>query len=120
VDACPSHAISLVVDNFPALPLKNSETEKALLALLDRKYAEEKAAKTAGANASALGKILATALARSLRIVAEDAAREANFLVPQNKSTIALIERLLEEKPVVEGKRFPEAELKELLSLLSD
>jgi len=131
IDACPSHAISLVMDNYPAHPPKDLEVKKALLAFMDRKYAEEQQAR-AFANASraaneatvamgtkaANGARLAKALAVSLRTVAEDCAREADFLIPQGKASRELLLHLLAEKQQIKGKSFPEAEIQELLGLL--
>ncbi|MGD9940073.1 MAG: 4Fe-4S ferredoxin [Clostridia bacterium] len=130
VDACPSHAISLVMDNYPAHPPKNAEVKKALLAFMDRKYAEElqaraianagtsagetKDASVAGTN----GARLAKGLAVSLRTVAEDCARESDFLIPQGKASRELLKSILAERPQVAGKVFPEAEIQELLGLL--
>ena len=119
VDACPSHAISLVMDNYPVHPPKNPEVKKALLAFMDRKYAEELQARaianaTKGTNKARLAK----ALAVSLRTVAEDCAREADFLIPQGKASRKLLQSLLEEKPQMAGKAFPDAEIQELLGML--
>jgi ferredoxin len=134
VDVCPSHAISLVMDNYPIHPPKNPEVKKTLLAFMDRKYAEElqaralsnagKAANGAnGANANlgtkgANGARLAKALAVSLRTVAEDCAREADFLIPQGKASRELLQRILVEKSQIGERVFPEAEIQELLGLL--
>ncbi len=137
VDACPSHAISLVLDNYPVHPPKNQKVKNALLAFMDRKYAEELQARafanagkaangTKGANEAtatpgagiANGARLAKALAVSLRTVAEDCAREADFLIPQGKASRELLQDLLAEKPQMAGKVFPEAEIQELLGLL--
>ena len=119
-DACPSHAISFVLENYPAMPSKNKAVEEAFLALLDRKYSEENVALALGVEASPVRKILSKGFVESLRILAEDAAREANFLVPQNVGARSLIELILKEKPAVSGAVFPEAELRELLALLSE
>lgn len=120
VDACPSHALSLVMDNYPQPASKNTEVAKSLLALLDRKAAEEAAvARMAAGVASQGAALLAKALAASLRILAEDAAREADFLLPQSKAVRALIQDILAQRPSVGEKPFPEEELKELLTLLS-
>jgi Fe-S-cluster-containing hydrogenase component 2 len=125
VDACPSHAISLVMDNYPVHPPKDLATRNALLALMDQKYAEELQARAIadagngssgakGANKARLAK----ALAVSLRTVAEDCAREADFLIPQGKASRELLKGILAAKPQVAGKIFPEAEIQELLGLL--
>jgi hypothetical protein len=118
------------MDNYPAHPPKNAEVKKALLAFMDRKYAEElqaraianagtsagetKDASVAGTN----GARLAKGLAVSLRTVAEDCARESDFLIPQGKASRELLKSILAERPQVAGKVFPEAEIQELLGLL--
>jgi Fe-S-cluster-containing hydrogenase component 2 len=120
VDACPSHALSLVLDDYPRLPAKQAEVAARLLALLDRKASEEEAAAGIAARAPSPGAALvAKALAKSLRIMAEDAAREADFLVPQGTAARALLESVLAEHPTVDGRRFPEQELRELSRLLA-
>ena len=119
VDACPSHAISLVMDNFPVHPPKNQDVKSSLLAYMDRKYAQELQARAlAAANTSTSQTRLAKALAVSLRTVAEDCAREADFLIPQGRAAKALLKSLLDAKPQIAGKAFPENEIQELLSLL--
>jgi Fe-S-cluster-containing hydrogenase component 2 len=125
VDSCPSHAISLVLDNYPVHPPKKPEVKKALLAFMNRKYAEELQARSiAKAGNSGEGRrdagkaTLAKALAVSLRIVAEDCAREADFLIPQGKAARELLQNLLKEKPQIPGKVFPEEAIRELLGML--
>jgi Fe-S-cluster-containing hydrogenase component 2 len=131
VDACPSHAISLVMDNYPEHPPKKAEVRNALLAFMDRKYAEELQARAlasatkGGTEATGVDKAagtngarLAKALAVSLRTVAEDCAREADFLIPQGRASRQLLQSLLDEKPQMAGKAFPEAEIQELMNLL--
>lgn len=119
VDACPSHAISLVMDNYPVHPPKNGVVKKDLLAFMDRKYAEELQARSIANTGKGSNKArLAKALAVSLRTVAEDCAREADFLIPQGKASRDLLQQILDEKPQMGGKVFPAAEIQELLNLL--
>ena len=107
------------MDNYPVHPPKNPEVKKALLACMDRKYAEELQARAlANAVDGTNGARLAKALAVSLRTVAEDCAREADFLIPQGRASRQLLQSLLDEKPQMAGKTFPEAEIQELMSLL--
>jgi len=119
VDACPSHAISLVLDKYPARLPKPGDLAEALLAFMDRKRAEEaiagKVAKESGKKGE---QRLARALAMSLRIAAEDGAREAGYLFPQGESSKEFLESLLAERKAIEGKEFPESVIRELLASL--
>ncbi|MDC7228127.1 MAG: 4Fe-4S ferredoxin [Spirochaetales bacterium] len=84
VDACPSHAIFLVMDNYPEPEPKNSEVADKMLNFCAAKYGQEKSAEAiADSSASEAEKKLAAALKQSLRIVAEDCAREAGYMLPQ-------------------------------------
>jgi len=119
VDACPSHALSLVMDNSPARPAKDTAVSETLLNYMEQKHREEALAKALAASASTPARAkVAKALAASLRILAEDGAREAGYMIPQSAASKAYLQKLLAERPVVAGKQFPEAELKELLQLL--
>jgi Uncharacterized Fe-S center protein len=119
VDACPSHALSLVMDNYPSRPAKDTAVVEALMNFMEQKHREESLAKALAASAATSARAkLAQALAVSLRILAEDGAREAGYMIPQSTASKAYLEKLLAERPVVAGKQFPEAELRELLQLL--
>lgn len=123
VDACPSHALYLVNSTYAEPPLKPEAVTKKLFALLDRKTEEERAVAQmlqkcieAGQEASAQALVL-KALQKSLRIVAEDAAREAAYMLPQSGQVKSLITQVLEQKPSSDPT-FPENELRQLLSML--
>jgi hypothetical protein len=107
------------MDNYPARPAKDTAIVEALMNFMEQKHKEEALAKAlaTGASTPARAKV-AKALAASLRILAEDGAREAGYMIPQSALSKAFLEKLLAERPVVAGKQFPEAELKELLQLL--
>lgn len=94
VDACPSHAIYLVMDNYPEPAPKNPELAEMLLKLCERKYKHEAAAGAFAETAETpAAKKLAEALKRSFRIVGEDCAREAGYMLPQ----AALVKELLKQ-----------------------
>jgi Fe-S-cluster-containing hydrogenase component 2 len=116
VDACPSHAIALVMDNYPVLPPKDHAVSETLLAYLQRRSHQELRAKCLASQAA--GTRLAKALALSIRIVAEDCAREAGYLLPQSAATRDLLRKLLGERMIIPGKPFPEAAIQELLERL--
>lgn len=92
VDACPSKAIYLVMDNYPEPLPKNEEIATELMQFCSVKYKQERAAASAGKNADEAGKKkLAEALKRSLRIVGEDCAREAGYMLPQSNKAQQLV-----------------------------
>ena len=95
VDACPSHAIYLVQDAYPEPEPKDPNLAKAMLSLMERKYEQERMAETIASysdNSSAVK--LAKALQHSCRIVAEDCAREADYMLPQSPAVRKLLTNL--------------------------
>jgi rhamnose utilization protein RhaD (predicted bifunctional aldolase and dehydrogenase) len=107
------------MDNYPARPEKNTSVAEALLDYAERKHREEALTKALAASAATPARArIAKALTASLRILAEDGAREAGYLIPQSAASKAFLEKLLAERPAAAGKQFPEAELRELLRLL--
>lgn len=125
VDACPSHAIYLVNDNYFPPSIKDERVAESLIALLEEKAREERAIHRALADApisevgSKSGALVLKALEKSLRIVAEDAAREAAYMLPQSDAVLQLIDELLSKRPARSPGEFPEHELRELRELLS-
>ena len=97
VDACPSHAISLVPDKFPAPAQKSEAVVEALRLLAEQKVAQAHLAGTLAASSEdPTGKKLAEALSLSSRLMAEDLVREAGFLLPQSQPVRALLQALLD------------------------
>jgi Fe-S-cluster-containing hydrogenase component 2 len=99
VDACPSHAISLVMERYPAPRDKSPDLAKELLALCERKVHEEHLAEAFAASqndAKGPSARIGRALAKSARILAEDCAREAGFMIPQSDETRLLLRELAE------------------------
>ncbi len=87
VDACPSHAISLVFENYPEPLEKDPELAALMIDMLETKAALEAA--VAGLlhhSGEAGASRLLSALRKSLRITAEDCAREAGYMLPQCKA----------------------------------
>ncbi|MDD2297489.1 MAG: 4Fe-4S ferredoxin, partial [Sphaerochaetaceae bacterium] len=72
VDACPSHAIYLVYDNYAEKKAKNPKIIEALTTLLESKVHQETIARGLSSGEDAK---IAKALALSNRILAEDCAR---------------------------------------------
>lgn len=98
VDACPSHAIYLVMEHYPLPAEKNTAVAANTMELCKRKLEQEAVAKALGSDESrpVLAR-LARALAHSCRILAEDCARESGYLIPQCPPSWALLEQVLNE-----------------------
>jgi len=95
VDACPSHAIYLVMEHYAEPQAKPQLVSDRLMDFCGRKSEQERIA-LAIADASeepGMGR-LARALARSARILAEDCAREAGYMIPESPETRALLAEL--------------------------
>ena len=114
VDACPSHALYLVHDTYPEKPAKAEIVVTPLDELAKSKVKQEANCVSVAQEGGPRAK-LAKALALSNRILAEDATREADFMVPGGKHTKALLEKLLEEQTDAD---FPADAVKELLKSL--
>jgi Fe-S-cluster-containing hydrogenase component 2 len=92
VDACPSKAIYLVMETYPVPKPKDGELTDAMLGLLEGKAAQEAVAETVAEHgATPEEKLLGKALRHSLRIVAEDCAREAGYLSPRGERALDLM-----------------------------
>ncbi len=116
VDACPSHAISLVPDEYPPQQEKTSAAKKVLFDLADSKIEQENIAKgIANTTDDPALKHLANALAESNQLIAEDLLREAGYMLPQSSNVIDLLNSLLQQP---HDSDFPESIVKELLTLL--
>lgn len=100
VDACPSHAIHLVFDSYPEPEPKDSALSESLINLCEAKTAEQAFAEALASdgNEPTGARLLARALARSARILAEDAAREAGYMLPQCRKSRELIVELKEDQ----------------------
>lgn len=114
IDACPSHALYLVFDRYPVKPPKDAVVVSALDNLLESKVKQELIG-VAVAQAGSGGTKLANAIAHSNRILAEDCAREAGYLLPQSKETRELLTELLERR---EDPSFPVEVVEQLQELL--
>lgn len=116
VDACPSHAISLIPDEFPPQQEKKNSVKNALLSLAESKTNQEKVAKNiAQTTSNPILKQLAEALNISNRLMAEDLLRESGYMLPQSQNVTNLLRSLLnEDKP----NDFPESTVIRLLKLL--
>lgn len=116
VDACPSHAIALVPEEYPAQQEKHDEVCTSLRKLSQSKAKQEQIAKSIAASAdNPIARQLATAVAMSNRVMAEDLLREAGFMLPQSQNAIDFLRSLLTEP---QPDDFPEETVKKLLAIL--
>lgn len=116
VDACPSHAISLVPDEFPAQQVKSEAAIKALLELSKSKTEQEKiAAAVEAASDDPVVRQLAKAISTSNRLMAEDLLREAGYMLPQSINARNFLRSLLDSK---QSDDFPKDIVEKLLEIL--
>lgn len=87
-DACPSGAISMVPYAYPPQQPKAAPVADALRRLILSKAKQE-------GIAAQLPTALAAAMEKSNRLMAEDLAREAGFMLPQSGNTRKFLEHLL-------------------------
>ena len=116
VDACISHAISLLPETFPQQKEKDAAVKKAILDLAASKVLQEtSSAELAKTEKSPEARKLAKAMEISNKMMAEDLYREIGYMVPQNTDTKELLKSLLDNP----SADFPKQEAEELLELLS-
>ncbi len=116
VDACPSHAISLAPEEFPAQQEKSDAVRKALLLLAENKVKQEKiAAHIERTTNDPVLRQLAKALSISNRLMAEDLIRESGYMLPQSCNVKDFLKSLLDtEQP----PGFPKEAAERLLGML--
>jgi rubrerythrin/NAD-dependent dihydropyrimidine dehydrogenase PreA subunit len=116
VDACPSHAISLVPDQFPPQQGKTVSVINALLSLSDSKIKQEQIARAiAETTENPILQQLATAISKSNRLMAEDLLRESGYMLPQSNNVKKLLSSLLEKE---QPNDFPFETVETLIHLL--
>ena len=86
-DACPSGAISMVPEQYPPQQPKREDVVRALRSLIASKTEAEKIA-------SALPDELGVAIEKSSRLMAEDLAREAGYMLPQSLNAKKFLESI--------------------------
>ena len=117
VDACPSHAISLVPEEFPPQQVKTEEVKKALGVLSKSKTEQELTAFEIQKNSDdPLRKQIAEAVGMSNRIMAEDLMREAGFMLPQSDEVLKLLKKLAESE---KSDSFPKEAAEQLIQKLN-
>ena len=116
VDACPSHAISLVPDEYPAPQEKTDAVVDTLLGMLKSKSGQEMLAAAIRDNTDdPVLRQLAEAFGMSNRLMAEDLIREAGFLLPQGGEVKKLLDEILEME---NSDDFPAEAVRRLKELL--
>ena len=88
-DACPSGAISMVPKVYPPQQRKNPEVVEALRALVASKARAE-------LTAAELDDVLAVAIEKSSRLMAEDLTREAGYMIPESLNAKRFLEKIKE------------------------
>lgn len=116
VDACPSHAISLVPDEFPPQQEKTEEVINALYKLSESKSEQEIIAASIEASSDdPIIRQLAKAISKSNRLMTEDLLREAGYMLPQSQNTKDFLQALLDSD---QSDDFPKEIVEKLLKLL--
>ncbi len=118
VDACPSHAISLIPETYPAQQDTVDDVRKVLGILSKSKTEQERIAFALEKAADdPLMKQLSRAVGMSNRIMAEDLMREAGFMLPQSHVIKELLTKLFTES---KESDFPKETVKKLIELLNE
>lgn len=116
VDACPSHAISLVPESYPPQQEKKAAMLSAMHTLSAGKTKQERLfARLEKEAASEPARRLAKAMRRSCRLMAEDVLRESGYMLPQSENVQAFLKGELETE---KDGAFPRDIVKRLLELL--
>lgn len=116
VDACPSHAISLVPDRYPPQQEKQEPVIAAMRALSASKTKQEQLfSQLAQSAQSEPARRLARAMEQSCRLMAEDVLRESGYMLPQSENVQALLQRELAQ---MQDAAFPKETVRKLLELL--
>lgn len=87
VSACPSGAISMVPHEYPPQQKKSGEVIDALRYLIKEKTAAELIA-------AELPDVIAVAVEKSSRLMAEDLNREAGYMIPQSLNAKKFLEKI--------------------------
>lgn len=117
VDACPSHAISLVPEGFPPQQEKTDAVKATLRSLAVSKVKQEQiAAAIAQSSEDPIMRQMAQTLRISSRLMAEDLLRESGYLLPQSREVRNLLQSLLD---IPQPEDFPTDVVEKLLECLT-
>ncbi|MEG1495536.1 MAG: 4Fe-4S binding protein [Bacilli bacterium] len=118
MQACPSHAITMVPNEYPKEQEKEERIIVAMKQLARNKVDEEKIALSILAldkELSPKSKKLMGAVAKANHIMAEDVYREAGYMIPQSENVVGFLNDLLNSSE----PDFPIETVEELLKLIS-
>jgi len=116
VDACPSHAISLVPETYPPQQEKKVDVLAAMRVLSTSKARQEQLfAQLEQTAPNEPSRRLAKAMRRSCRLMAEDLLRESGYMLPQSENVQTLLKNELD---TVTDEAYPKDAVKRLLELL--
>lgn len=114
-NACPSHAIVMVPEEYPTQQPKSTAVANDMKRLAAGKTEQECiAAGIAATTDNPIKKQLATAVAKSNRIMAEDILREAGYMLPQSVEAGAFLQQIADTT----DPAFPKEAVEKLLVLL--
>ena len=108
-DACPAGAISLVPREYPPQQVKTDKVIAALRKLVSSKAEQETLA-------AGLSGLLADAVEKSVRIMAEDLLRESGYMLPQSSNVYHLLKGMLS---YAQEPGFPADAVEQLLNSIS-
>lgn len=115
-NACPSHAIVMVPEEYPPQQEKEGAVVDTLKSLAESKARQEQiAAAIAESAEDPETRRLARAVAKSNRIMAEDILREAGYMLPQGSQTGEFLRAALAQES---SDGFPREAAEELITLL--
>ncbi|MGI6466996.1 MAG: 4Fe-4S ferredoxin [Sphaerochaetaceae bacterium] len=109
IDACPSNALYLSYDNYPETKAKDKKLVASLEKLLESKATQEVVSKNLDNDK------LIKAFVHSNRVLAEDCAREAAYMLPQSNLSKEFLKLLLDK---YKDDDFPKEAVEKLLKLL--
>lgn len=111
--SCPSHAISMVPEEYPPQQPKSDAVVAALRAVAASKAEQEAVAmRIAAETDDPVARQIAETVAKSNRFMAEDALREAGFMLPQSGNVRTFLIGILERE---HAEGFPREAVLELL-----
>jgi len=117
VNSCPSHALSMMPEEYPPQQPKTDDVKIALLELAGSKVEQENVAyyisKTTD---NPVIRQLADAISKSNRLMAEDLLRESGYMLPQSSNVRKLLQNMI-SAPLAED--FPVKTVEQLLKLLA-
>lgn len=115
--ACPSHAITMIPEEYPKQQPKEGNIVKSMNELAKDKIEQEIIARKIAKDAKdEVVKQFARALEKSNRLMAEDIYREAGYMLPQSNNTHELLLSLLKDT----SSDFPKEKVEELLRLIKN